>query len=76
VDAAELPFEYMLNALRLIDGVPMGDFAARTGLDPERLKAPLQDARRRGWLTDDAARLQTTAQGQRFLNDVIGLFLD
>ena len=76
VDAAELPFEYMLNALRLIDGVLMGDFAARTGLDPERLKAPLQDARRRGWLTDDAARLQTTAQGQRFLNDVIGLFLD
>jgi oxygen-independent coproporphyrinogen-3 oxidase len=76
VDAAELPFEYMLNALRLIDGVPMGDFAARTGLDPERLKAPLQDARRRGWLIDDAGRLQTTAQGQRFLNDVIGLFLD
>ncbi len=76
VDAAELPFEYMLNALRLIDGVPMSDFAARTGLDPERLKAPLQEARRRGWLTDDAARLQTTAQGQRFLNDVMGLFLD
>ena len=76
VDAAELPFEYMLNALRLIDGVPMGDFAARTGLDPQRLDAPLQDARRRGWLTDDTARLRTTAQGQRFLNDVIGLFLD
>ncbi|MFK2902908.1 radical SAM family heme chaperone HemW [Dyella ginsengisoli] len=76
VDPAELPFEYMLNALRLIDGVPMGDFAARTGLAPARIDAAVADARRRGWLVDDASRLQATAQGQRFLNDVIGLFLD
>ncbi|MBA2079566.1 radical SAM family heme chaperone HemW [Rhodanobacter sp. PCA2] len=76
VDADELPFEYMLNALRLIDGVPLADFAARTGLPPERIAAPLAAARRRGWLVDDPHWLRTTALGQRFLNDVISGFLD
>lgn len=76
VAPAELPFEYMLNALRLIDGVPMADFPARTGLAPERIAAALAAARDRGWLHGDAQRLQTTALGQRFLNDVIASFLD
>jgi len=76
VDADELPFEYMLNALRLIDGVPLADFAARPGLPPERIAAPLAAARRRGWLVDDPHWLRTTALGQRFLNDVISGFLD
>ena len=76
VGADELPFEYMLNALRLIDGVPLADFAARTGLPLERIAAPLAEARRRGWLADDPQRLHTTALGQRFLNDVIASFLD
>ncbi|MGC1548462.1 MAG: radical SAM family heme chaperone HemW [Rhodanobacter sp.] len=71
----ELPFEYMLNALRLIDGVPMRDFAERTGLPPERIATALADTRQRGWLTDDAHQLRTTALGQRFLNDVIASFL-
>jgi oxygen-independent coproporphyrinogen-3 oxidase len=72
----ELPFEYMLNALRLVDGVPMAAFAERTGLPPERIAAALAAARQRGWLHDDPQRLHTTALGQRFLNDVIGVFLD
>jgi putative oxygen-independent coproporphyrinogen III oxidase len=72
----ELPFEYMLNALRLIDGVPLGDFSERTGVPMERIASALASARGRGWLVDDAARLQTTALGQRFLNDVISSFLD
>ncbi|HET6431193.1 radical SAM family heme chaperone HemW [Dyella sp.] len=76
VPAAELPFEYMLNALRLIDGVPAGAFAERTGAPPEQIATPLAEARRRGWLVDDPDRLQTTALGQRFLNDVIAAFLD
>jgi len=76
VGADELPFEYMLNALRLIDGVPLADFAERTGLPPERIATPLAEARRRGWLVDDPQRLCTTALGQRFLNDVIASFLD
>ncbi|HEY2623469.1 MAG TPA: radical SAM family heme chaperone HemW [Dyella sp.] len=76
VAGAELPFEYMLNALRLIDGVPLADFAERTGLPAERIAAALAGARQRGWLTDDPDLLRTTALGQRFLNDVIGAFLD
>ncbi|MFK2878392.1 radical SAM family heme chaperone HemW [Rhodanobacter hydrolyticus] len=75
VAADELPFEYMLNALRLIDGVPVADFAARTGLPLERIAAPLTEGRRRGWLTHDTRHLRTTALGQRFLNDVIASFL-
>lgn len=72
----ELPFEYMLNALRLIDGLPMADFVERTGLPLERIAGALADARQRGWLTDAPGRLHTTALGQRFLNDVISGFLD
>jgi oxygen-independent coproporphyrinogen-3 oxidase len=76
VGATELPFEYMLNALRLIDGVPLADFSERTGLPPERIAAALDTARRRDWLHDDPLQLRTTALGQRFLNDVIAGFLD
>ena len=72
----ELPFEYMLNALRLIDGVPMTDFTERTGLPPASIAAPLARARQRGWLGDDPQHLHTSALGQRFLNDVIAGFLD
>ena len=65
----------VLNALRLIDGVPLTAFAERTGLLPERIAAGLASARQRGWLHDDPQRLHTTALGQRFLNDVIASFL-
>jgi oxygen-independent coproporphyrinogen-3 oxidase len=76
VDPAELPFEYMLNALRLIDGVPMEAFAERTGLSVERIAPALAAARQRGWLHEGARHLRTTALGQRFLNDVISGFLE
>ncbi|MEO7051234.1 MAG: radical SAM family heme chaperone HemW [Rhodanobacter sp.] len=72
----ELPFEYMLNALRLIDGVPITDFTSRTGLSPDCIAAPLAEGRRRGWFLDDPQRLHTSVLGQRFLNDVIASFMD
>ncbi|HET8765574.1 MAG TPA: radical SAM family heme chaperone HemW, partial [Rhodanobacter sp.] len=75
VKPEELPFEYMLNALRLIDGVPMADFTARTGLPTDAIAAPLANARQRSWLTAEDGRLHTTALGQRFLNDVIESFM-
>jgi len=75
VDADDLPFEYMLNALRLIDGVPMADFTERTGLAPDAIAGGLMRARGRGWLVDDPTVLRTTALGQRFLNDVIEAFM-
>ena len=75
VAAGELPFEYMLNALRLIDGVPLQDFSDRTGLPLTAISAQLRDAQQRGWLHHDPQQLHTTALGQRFLNDVIASFL-
>ncbi len=76
VSAAELPFEYMLNALRLVDGVPLTDFSERTGLPADRIAAALATGRQRGWLRDGPRQLHTTPLGQRFLNDVIASFLD
>ncbi len=73
--AIDLPFEYMMNALRLVDGVPMNEFAQRTGLGIEAIAPILGMARSQGWLGDETEILRTTETGQRFLNDVIALFL-
>ena len=71
-----LPFDFMLNALRLNDGVPMAMFEARTGLPRDAIAGKLAVARERGWLEADADWLRPTELGRRFANDVIGLFLD
>ncbi len=71
----QLPFEFMLNALRLNDGVAADSFVERTGLPLPAVAGTLGEVRARGWLTRDGARLQATALGQRFLNDVIEAFL-
>lgn len=76
VPTGELPFEYMLNALRLVEGVPLEDFPARTGLPLDRIATRLAADRQKGWLDDDPRYLRTTPLGQRFLNDVMASFLD
>lgn len=75
VDAADRGFEFMLNALRLRNGVPERVFRERTGLAAGTLAAPMAEARRRGLLAPDPARLRPTALGRRFLNDLTELFL-
>jgi len=75
VARAELPFEFMLNAMRLRDGVPAGWFAERTGLSPAAIDGPLAQAERRGLLAADHERWRPTALGWRFLNDLQALFL-
>ncbi len=75
IAAEQLPFEFMLNALRLEHGYPRDIFAARTGLDDAQIAVPLAEAQRRGWLVSDPERVWPTELGKRFLNDVIGLFL-
>jgi oxygen-independent coproporphyrinogen-3 oxidase len=72
---AELPFEFMLNVLRLNDGVAADSFSARTGLTLESIAAPLQRARADGLLVDDARVLRATPLGLRFLNDLLQRFL-
>ncbi|WP_250624854.1 radical SAM family heme chaperone HemW [Pinirhizobacter soli] len=75
VAIADLPFEYMLNALRLVDGVDLAEFAQTTGLSLQAIATPLAEGIRRGWLRDEPGRLHTTPLGQRFLNDVIESFM-
>ncbi|MDE3140913.1 MAG: radical SAM family heme chaperone HemW [Pseudomonadota bacterium] len=72
---AELPFEFMLNVLRLNDGVAADSFSARTGLRLETIAAPLQRARADGLLVDDTRVLRATPLGLRYLNDLLQRFL-
>ena len=71
----DLPFEFMLNALRLTQGVPASLFAARTGLPLSAAAQPIAEAVRRGLLDPDPTLLRPTALGRRFLNDLQALFL-
>ncbi|MEX0372935.1 radical SAM family heme chaperone HemW [Spiribacter roseus] len=70
----ERPLEYLMNALRLTGGTSMADARARTGLSAAAFEPGLSEARRRGLMVTDPARLQATALGQCFLNDLLGLF--
>ncbi|MCC4599899.1 radical SAM family heme chaperone HemW [Xanthomonas melonis] len=71
-----LPFEYMLNLLRLHEGFRLGDFEACTGLPASAIAAPLARAFAQGWLIEQDGRLMPTELGRRFTNDVVELFLD
>ncbi|MGV8923019.1 MAG: radical SAM family heme chaperone HemW [Thermomonas sp.] len=75
LDATRLPFDFMLNALRLNEGVPLTMFEARTGLPRAAIANTLALARERGLMEMDEAWLRPTELGRRFANDVIGLFL-
>jgi oxygen-independent coproporphyrinogen-3 oxidase len=75
IPADELPLEFMLNALRLVAGVPTPLFSERTGLPLAHLVPRLQQAQDRGLLHWDAQRIGPTAQGLRFLNNLLELFL-
>lgn len=75
VGAAELPFEFMLNALRLKDGVPLLMYLERTGLGASSMHAAVERARAKGLLQPDPARLAPTPLGFDFLSDLQSLFL-
>ncbi|MVW73323.1 radical SAM family heme chaperone HemW [Bordetella sp. 15P40C-2] len=75
VGPEELPFEFMLNALRLKAGVPATLFEERTGMSLAALSRPLADATSRGLLDADPTRLCASALGWRFLNDLQEMFL-
>jgi oxygen-independent coproporphyrinogen-3 oxidase len=75
VPEADLVLEFMMNALRLIGGVPAALFSERTGLALHRLQPGLAEAISRGLMNDDIERLQATRQGLHFLNELLHLFL-
>ena len=75
VSRADLPFEFMLNALRLREGFKLQDFAERTGLPLTAIQAGLVEAERKGLIVRDFARVKPTERGFDFLNDLQALFL-
>jgi putative oxygen-independent coproporphyrinogen III oxidase len=75
VAARELPFEFMLNALRLTDGFDAALFPERTGLDWDVIAAPMQAAIARGLLERTAIGYRPSPRGLRFLNDLLLGFL-
>ena len=75
IEAAQRPFEFMLNALRLNEGFSVSTFEARTGLARSTIDDALHNAVERGWLQIDGEQIRSTALGQRFLNEVIALFM-
>ena len=75
VSPSELPFEFMLNALRLVDGFDLALFPERTGLPAAVLNKSLEKAEQTGLITRDLKRVRPTERGRHFLNDLLGLFL-
>ncbi len=71
----ELALEFMMNALRLCNGVDTSLFSTRTGLPLTEFEATISHLQHQGLLSNNPQRLQTTERGQRFLNEVIGAFL-
>ena len=75
IAAKELPFEFMLNALRLVNGFPAELFAVRCGLPPSLIESALRAAVEQGMIERDLQRIRPTDRGRRFLNDLVALFL-
>lgn len=75
VPSRDLPFEFMMNALRLTEGVPRSLYAERTGLALAEIEPILVAARNDGLLEITGNTLRPTVLGQRFLNDLLERFL-
>ena len=75
VDAKELAFEFMLNALRLVDGFETELYTARTGLPIRAIESALAEAEAQGLLERSATRIRPTERGRLFLNELIERFL-
>jgi putative oxygen-independent coproporphyrinogen III oxidase len=75
VGREDLVFEFMMNTLRLTAGFPTGLLAERTGLQIALAEKPLREAEARGLIVRNHERIAPSALGQRFLNDLLQLFL-
>jgi oxygen-independent coproporphyrinogen-3 oxidase len=75
VSAKDLPFEFMLNTLRLTDGVDTVTFSERTGLPLNTVSRGLDEASKKGLLDSNPNKLKATEQGLRYLNNLQEMFL-
>jgi oxygen-independent coproporphyrinogen-3 oxidase len=76
IERADLGFEFMMNALRLTGGFETKLFQERTGMPWQAVSARLAEASKKGLLTQNANLIQPTLLGQRYLNDLLSMFLD
>ncbi|WP_216645098.1 radical SAM family heme chaperone HemW [Halomonas sp. THAF5a] len=76
IDERELPLEFAMNALRLVEGVPLSTWQAHTGRDDSVLLERLAAAREKGLLVEDADRLGASPQGLLFLNELLAIMDD
>ena len=75
IASRQRPFDFMLNALRLVGGFSLSQFEARTGLPRATIDERLDAALQRGWISRSPDWVTPTEFGRRFTNDVISLFL-
>lgn len=75
IDSKDLPFEFMLNTLRLSDGVETATFSERTGLPLHVISKSLDEACKKGLLDENPSKLMATDQGLRYLNNLQEIFL-
>ncbi|MFC5919706.1 radical SAM family heme chaperone HemW [Neisseria weixii] len=71
----DLAFEFMMNTLRLTDGVPAAMLQQRTGISTAQIMPQIETARRKGLLESDPTVFKPTAQGRLLLNDLLQCFL-
>ena len=74
-EAREIGVEFLLNALRLLEGVPQEWFVERTGVTLDAIASPHREAVDRGWLADEPGRLRATPAGREVLNRLLELFV-
>ena len=75
ISRTDLPFEFMLNALRLKGGFKLQDFVEKTGLPLTAIASKLEEAERKGWIERNLVQVKPTVRGYDFLNDLQQLFL-
>jgi oxygen-independent coproporphyrinogen-3 oxidase len=75
ISTKDLPFEFMLNVLRLTDGVDTVTFSERTGLSLNVVSKGLDEASKKGLLDSNPNKLNATEQGLRYLHNLQELFL-
>ena len=75
VTAEELPFEYMMNRLRLFSGFSLDDYQAYTGLNTDTVLPTLLEAQEKGLMAFDGALWSVSKLGHRYLNDLLEMFL-
>jgi len=71
----DIVLEFMMNALRLLDGFTEAEFTKNTGLDIGYIEQPLQQAYAKGWLKKNHKSISATENGICFLNNVLELFM-